>query len=217
MITLVTFAFFFGLLIIRYIFLFFRLKSDQNKIKLFDGYDSLFKKVVTEAKVYGEYGCGNSTIWTLENTSANIISVDTSMEWIMKVKDMINKNCIRVNIHHTNLGEVGDWGRPISYVNQKNFNDYTNHIWEQAEKPSVVLIDGRFRVCCFLTTLKFAFEGTKILFDDYTDRPHYHYIEKYVSRKKECGRQCLFIVPSKRDINIKELNKDIDAFRYVMD
>ena len=25
----------------------------------------------------------------------------------------------QVNIHHTNLGEVGDWGRPTSYVNQK--------------------------------------------------------------------------------------------------
>ena len=192
-------------------------KNNQNEIKLFDGDDSLFKKIVREAKVYGEYGCGDSTIWTLENTSAKIISVDTSIKYINKVRDMINKNSLRMNIHYSNLGEVGDWGRPISYVKHNHFNDYTNYIWEQAEKPSVILIDGRFRVCCFLTTLKLASEGTKIIFDDYTNRPHYHYVEKYVSRTKECGRQCLFIVPSKSSIDSNELNKDIDAFRYVMD
>jgi len=192
-------------------------KNNQNEIKLFDGDDSLFKNIVREAKVYGEYGCGNSTIWTLENTSAKIISVDTSLKWINKVRDMINNNSFRMNIHHSNLGEVGDWGRPISYIKHNYFIDYTNYIWEQSEKPSVILIDGRFRVCCFLTTLKLAAEGTKIIFDDYTNRPHYHYVEKYVSRIKECGRQCLFIVPSKRDMDINELNNDIDAFRYVMD
>jgi len=192
-------------------------KNNQNEIKLFDGDDSLFKNIVREAKVYGEYGCGNSTIWTLENTSAKIISVDTSIKWINKVRDMINNNSFRMNIHHSNLGEVGDWGRPISYIKHNYFIDYTNYIWEQSENPSVILIDGSFRVCCFLTTLKLAAEGTKIIFDDYTNRPHYHYVEKYVSRIKECGRQCLFIVPSKRDMDINELNNDIDAFRYVMD
>ena len=44
-----------------------------------------------------------------------------------------------------------------------------------------------------------------------------HFIEKYVSRINECGRQCLFIVPSKSKIDIASLNKDIDAFRFVMD
>ena len=30
-----------------------------------------------------------------------------------------------------------------------------------------VLVDGRFRVCCFLTSLKNAEQGTRIIFDDY--------------------------------------------------
>ena len=113
-------------------------KNNKNEIKLFDGDDLLFKNIVREAKVYGEYGCGNSTIWTLENTSAKIISVDTSEKWIMKVKNMINKNSLRMNIHHSNLGEVGDWGRPKSYMKHTFFNDYTNYIWKQAEMPAVV-------------------------------------------------------------------------------
>ena len=59
--------------------------------------------------------------------------------------------------------------------------------------------------------------GTKIIFDDYVNRPHYHFVEKYVSRINECGRQCLFVVPSKSSIDMDSLNKDIDFFRFVMD
>ena len=123
----------------------------------------------------------------------------------------------RLIINHIDLGKVRRWGFPISYVKSCNFPDYTNYIWKQSEKPKFVLIDGRFRVCCFLTSLKFADAGTKIIFDDYVNSPHYHFIEKYVSRINEYGRQCLFIVPSKSQIDIDSLNKDIDAFRFVMD
>jgi hypothetical protein len=97
------------------------------------------------------------------------------------------------------------------------FNDYTDHLWEHEKTSKLVLVDGRFRVCCFLTTLKFAEEGTKIFFDDYLDRPQYHFIEKYVRRFNVCGRQCMFVVPPKTEIDIFELEKDIIAFRNVFD
>ena len=53
--------------------------------KLFDGDDSLFKDLLKNSKNYGEYGCGLSTEWVLNNTNANILSVDTSKEWIDKI------------------------------------------------------------------------------------------------------------------------------------
>jgi hypothetical protein len=114
------------------------------------------------------------------------------------------------------LGDVGSWGYPTTYIRQNFFTDYTDYLWNQIEKPNVVLIDGRFRVCCFLTSLKFAEEGTQILFDDYIIQAHYHFVEKYLSPIKVCGRQCLFIVPPKNNINLKELDKDINSFRNVM-
>ena len=95
--------------------------------------------------------------------------------------------------------------------------NYTDFLWKQPEKPDTVLIDGRFRVCCFLTTLKLADEGTRIIFDDYINRPHYHFIEKYVPRVTVCGRQCLFIKALKYNLDINELSKDIESFRFVMD
>jgi len=68
----------------------------------------------------------------------------------------------------------------------------------------------------FLTSLKFAEEGTHIIFDDYMNRPEYHIVEKYVERVEYCGRQCLFIVPSQQEIDLDMLEKDINNFRYVM-
>jgi hypothetical protein len=53
---------------------------------LFDGDDVLFKKLIKDIRIYGEYGCGKSTNWVLKNTSCKILSVDTSSEWIESVK-----------------------------------------------------------------------------------------------------------------------------------
>ena len=153
----------------------------------------------------------------LKNTNCRVISVDSSKEWVEKIKTENKIYLSRLTINHIDLGEVRRWGFPISYANCNNFADYTDYIWKQAEIPKLVLVDGRFRVCCFLTSLKCAAAGTKIIFDDYVNSPHYHFIEKYVSRINECGRQCLFIVPDKSRIDMKSLNKDINAFRFVMD
>ena len=193
-----------------------RLRSDSPN-QLFDGDDALFKDEVKNVDVYGEYGCGKSTKWVLNNTSADVLAVDTSNEWVGAVKNDNESNNYRLTIHHSNLGKVGGWGRPLSYEMIDSFSDYTDFLWKQKKTPKLVLVDGRFRVCCFLTSLKFAEEGTTILFDDYTNRPQYHFVEKYVSRFKECGRQCMFVVPSKADIDMVELEKDIVSFRNVMD
>ena len=200
--------------IIHYLYLKF---FSSKKHALFDGDDFLFKRSIEGIKIYGEYGCGLSSKWVLNNTSSKVISVDSSKEWVKKVKNENKNHKSRLLINHVDLGKVGSWGRPISYEKSHKFSEYTDYIWKQQEKPRLVLIDGRFRVCCFLTSLKFAEPGTKIIFDDYVNRPYYHFIEKYVLRINECGRQCLFIVPLKSEIDIDSLNKDIDSFRFVMD
>jgi hypothetical protein len=93
---------------------------------LFDGDDILFKDEVKKVDVYGEYGCGKSTKWVLNNTSTDVIAVDTSSEWVGAVKKDNESNNDRLNIHHSNLGEVGGWGRPLSYEKIDSFSDYTD-------------------------------------------------------------------------------------------
>jgi hypothetical protein len=108
-------------------------------------------------------------------------------------------------------------GRPLGYTRLENFNDYTDWIWMNDKKPNLVLVDGRFRVCCFLTSLIFAEKGTKIFFDDYTNRPHYHFVEKFIKPSETCGRQALFIVPKRGVLDIRGIKEAIVKFRFVFD
>ena len=115
------------------------------------------------------------------------------------------------------LGVVKAWGRPAGYDLEENFSVYTDWIWLHNEKPDVVLVDGRFRVCSFLTSLLQAESGTKIIFDDYVNRQHYHFVERFISPVAFFGRQALFIVPPKQLLKVDDLVDSINKFRYVFD
>ena len=188
-----------------------------NKIRghdLFDGDDRLFKQHILTVDIYGEYGVGESTIWTANNTQVSIISVDTSQAWIEKVKSNI-KLSNRVDIDWVDLGELGRWGRPLSYNKKEFIYDYIKSIWLKTNKPELILIDGRFRVCCFLYSLVQGSPGTKIIFDDYVNRPHYHIIEEFIKPAKIYGRQGLFVIPE--NLDYKNIEQTIPQFIYVMD
>jgi hypothetical protein len=187
---------------------------DPASKKLFDGDDALFKEYILKANTYAEYGCGASTIWVFKNTNANILSVDSSEIWIKKIKNKCG-NSKRVNLYHANVGVVGEWGTPLNYDNSHNFHHYTDWIWEQESIPDIILIDGRFRVCCFLTALLRAKEGAYIFFDDYSNRQEYHIVEKFIKPIRFYGRQALFSVPNKNYLNLQELNAFIKNFRFV--
>lgn len=196
-------------------------KTLQNRLRgddtLFDGDDRLFKKTVKDAKVYAEYGCGSSTIWVAKNCEARIFSVDTSKDWVQHVKRKLLKNSIQIEITDVDVGELGEWGRPVNYSKRSDFSNYTTSIWNYNQKPDVVLIDGRFRVSCFLTTLIHAEPGTKVFFDDYTTRPHYHVVEEFIKIHDVCGRQALFIVPQDHEQSKSLLIKEAQKFSYVLD
>lgn len=201
--------------IVMKVFRFFDVKENKKE-GLFEGSDEVFKEIVKTCRVYGEYGCGQSTLWVAANTSALICAVDTSRVWVDKVKDsVIDKD--RADIKWIDLGEVGDWGRPVSYGKREDFNQYTDWIWSQSTRPDCVLVDGRFRVACFLTSLLKAEAGTTIIFDDYTNRPYYHVVEELLPVARQCGRQAIFIVPKLTVAQQESAGVLLDKFRYVMD
>jgi len=89
---------------------------------LFAGYSHLFKNNLTSKTIYGEYGCGYSTIYVLENFDIPVYSVDSSKQWVntIKIKNVNNKN---LNINHVDIGNVTEnsWGRPDDYSQRDNF------------------------------------------------------------------------------------------------
>lgn len=184
--------------------------------RLFEGDSALFEDVVSRSATYAEYGCGTSTVWVANHTNCSIYSVDSSEVWISRTKSRFKRN-ENINIYHANLGAVQNWGRPIGYDRHESFPDYTDWIWKQNVSPDTILIDGRFRVCCFLTTLLYAREGARIIFDDYMPRPRYHFIERFLKPEDVCGRQALFVAPRKDSLDADNLIRGIAQFRFVMD
>lgn len=191
---------------------------DKSESSLFNGEQNalLFKKYIQNCRVYGEYGCGLSTDYVLKNTNCPIISIDSSSEWVALVKKKANYSK-QLDIYYIDVGVVGDWGRPIDYEKRENFKDYVNQLWEQNLKPDLVLIDGRFRVACFLNCLLKSPIGTVIIFDDYTNRPEYHLVEEFIDITESYGRQAVFINYELSDYQKNEITILLDQFSYVMD
>ena len=187
--------------------------KDDNSI-LFDGDDELFKSYIKDADLYFEYGVGKSTEWVLANTKSKIIAVDSDLKWINSIKNIEDYNA-RLKTTWVDLGELTKWGRPISYIHRDNFINYINAVWQFDKKADMVLIDGRFRVACFLYSLLHAHNNTVIFFDDYINRSWYHVIEEIIPLHNSCGRQGIFIVPN---VFNEALATDIlNKFIYVFD
>ena len=52
---------------------------------------------------------------------------------------------------------------------------------ENCIEPDLILVDGRFRSACFLTSCIKTTLPIRILFDDYVKREHYHFVENIVT------------------------------------
>ncbi|MEM9574935.1 MAG: hypothetical protein AAF870_06885 [Pseudomonadota bacterium] len=190
---------------------------EEKEELLFDGDNEMFLECVGNAKNYAEFGCGLSSKWVAKETDANMICVDTSSEWIERTEKDVPLG--RAKFIHVDCGVLGAWGKPVDFSRRNSFIDYPNAIWDRPplEPYDVILIDGRFRVVCFLTCLIKAKPGTVVIFDDYINRPQYHIVEEFVRLSERCGRQAKFIVPDQKEIDPIEIQALIEKFEYVMD
>jgi hypothetical protein len=101
-------------------------KAKAPPERLFDGDDAMFRRVVDEARVYGEYGVGASTNYIYDHTDAYIMAVETSPEWAARTIE--NKDRSRISIACADVGPVGAWGRPLSYALCANSKLYRWHL-----------------------------------------------------------------------------------------
>jgi hypothetical protein len=151
---------------------------------------------------YLEYGAGGSTVKACELGVSVVVSVESDRDWLDALVRKIARrpSASQLIPLHIDLGPVKDWGFPVSEAHWKNYSNYPLRAWEECIrrglKPDLVLIDGRFRVACFMATLLFAQPGCRVLFDDYGDRPECAIVERFVRPSAMVGRIAEFIVPA---------------------
>jgi hypothetical protein len=172
---------------------------------------SLLVEALETAKSYLEFGCGLSTEFVSSAYSCRVRSVETSAFWAELVQGRVRSG---TEVIHIDLGPVGDYGIPLSYANRNHFVRYFEAGFEEGFDPDVILIDGRFRVACFLTCLMRASPGTKIVFDDYM-RPYYKVVEEFVKPLAMNQRQAMFVKPESIDVDQVRVLRD--QFTYVME
>lgn len=148
------------------------------------------------AGVILEYGSGGSTVIGAQMADKTIFSVESDAEWLSKMAEYFAANpaVADLHLHHGDIGPTGDWGHPVDDSSFRQWPNYPNSVWQRPDfvHPDVVLIDGRFRVACFLTTMLRCTRAVTVLFDDYTDRKAYHAVEDFIKPAAIIGRMARF-------------------------
>ncbi len=150
------------------------------------------------AQVILEYGSGGSTRLAAAMLGKYIMSVESDYEWASSLHAELAsaQTASPVSVHYVDIGETGPWGRVLSDEGWRNYHRYPNGIWDTPyfRDPDLVLIDGRFRLACLLTVMMRCTQPTRVLFDDYEDRPKYQKVGALISPTKQIGRMAEFFV-----------------------
>ena len=158
-------------------------------------------ELLRNSQGYLEYGTGGSTVLASRLGVSHIIGVESDRRWLEAVRHKIGLSVTSSGLEllHVDIGPTGDWGFPVSDIGWRNYAEYPARPWLTEKTRDIVdliVIDGRFRVACFMTSLLFARPGTRILFDDYFDRSYYAGVESFVHPSARHDRIAEFVVPA---------------------
>ncbi len=144
----------------------------------------LFESVLACSENYLEFGSGGSTCTAASRVKNSIISVDSSPQWIDRVRAAcaIQQDWVQPQIFLVDIGPVGNWGIPIDPDTRQRWPNYHTRIWDHpaAVNADLFMVDGRFRVACCLQILLHARPDAVIAFHDYESRQHYHVVAQFL-------------------------------------
>lgn len=145
-----------------------------------------------------EYGTGGSTVLASELPGKKIFAVESDPKWLCALNSYIaTSDCKSLPITwYADIGATGAWGNPVDETGWAKYPGYAVSVWDQSffEQPDVVLIDGRFRVGCFLATAFKTERRVRVLFDDYKERKGYHTVERLLKPTSFVDRMAVFEV-----------------------
>jgi hypothetical protein len=152
-----------------------------------------------DAQTILEYGSGGSTVFAANLPhNPKLFSIETDKQWSAKLDFSIKSTYPNSNIHmrYVNIGHTKAWGRPQSHDSYFKYPNYAFGIYDDPtfDEPDLILIDGRFRQACFYAALFKMTKPVTLLWDDYTNRPKYHGVERYFKPVEKIGRMARFEV-----------------------
>ncbi len=162
----------------------------------------LYSRVISTARNYLEFGSGGSTCYAASRVAERIVTLDSSAEWLNDVAEWCRTaGGLQPRTIFVDIGPTGAWGVPTDKASQFRWPDYHSHVWatEDANSFDTFLVDGRFRVACFMQTVLRAKPGSTIMFHDFTNREHYHVVLPFVQAVETAGTLGVFRVTAEFD------------------
>jgi hypothetical protein len=138
----------------------------------------LFLSIICCSKNYVEFGAGGSTACAVHLVRDSIISVDSSQEWLEKIRLYCDKQQVSVKpvLIFADIGPTKELGHPRDETNRNQWPAYYKSVWatKGATDADTYLVDGRFRVASFLQVMLRASSRAIVLIHDFANRPEYH-------------------------------------------
>ena len=180
---------------------------------------NLLYSFMKKSKIYLEYGSGGSTIMAANLNISEVHTVDSDLSFMMAVKTKALKMNVNFNLtlHYCDIGQVREFGNPIDTTKASSWPKYCiacwNYFLDSHTGPDLILVDGRFRVACFLASLLLGGPNCIILFDDYFGRSQYQVVEDHIAYFKRSGRMACFRIP--QVLNAHQRSKImLDVLKY---
>jgi hypothetical protein len=167
------------------------------QVAMSPGERGLFESLLRAARSYLEFGAGGSTRLAASLVAESVISVDSSREWLDRVRERCLASRLRVapTLLHVSIGETKDWGYPADESARDRWLDCHGGIWSHgaARDADLYLVDGRFRVACFMQVLLHARPDALIAIHDFANRPHDQVIRGMAREIATCGNLSVFL------------------------
>ncbi len=143
---------------------------------------ALFDSLIGRSRHYLEFGCGGSTYAASQRVGRSIVSVDSSTGWLEKVSAACaGPECrVKPEMVHVDIGPTGAWGVPTDAGTRGRWPVYYESPWTVpgTYESDLVLVDGRFRVACFVKTLMNCRSDAVLMMHDFASRGHYHAVNQ---------------------------------------
>jgi len=171
-------------------------KIERPKLTLPEAEAAALTEAYARAEVILEYGSGGSTAMAAEMPGKHVFSVESDADWLAMMRSWFDAHPPKAQLvlHHGDIGPTKEWGAPKDNAGFRQWPSYPIGVWDRPDfvQPDLVLIDGRFRAACFLTTLFRITKPVRLLWDDYTLRPGYHLMERFCPPVRTIGRMAEF-------------------------
>jgi len=168
---------------------------------------------------YVEFGAGESTRLALRHSNIlRIDSIESDGKFVQDVllpetdvKKALAQRLLK--FHIINIGPTKQWGYPRDKSCEHLWPNYALQVFHKTQHIDLVLVDGRFRIACALSTLLSTRENCHIMFHDFWWRPEYHMVLEFADTVSKIDS--LAVLKRKPGIDKAKVKRLLKKYQYM--